>query len=804
MTLNLNKLFHLSIRGKLTIAFVGLSLSPILIIGISGIYSNTKTLQRIAIEELNHDVFSVKQSVDNLFRTIEEDIRFLRTVYFEDSGTSVGLHPGISSAGDPARRVAKLILAFVEQKRLYYQIKFFNARGDAVFGIRKEGAGYQILTERELQRSTHGLYWTLAAEVAPEQVVFIPVELVQRDPSLRLIPAISGVYPVFDGAQSRGLIVVSVFARHFFEIIQQAAPHARPGAVMVVGREGHYLYHSIKKRDWNRLLATQTTDNLFLDFPPAVAKEILSGGEGVTSQAPEQIVSYATLFASRGSLGNAYTIVKSAPKDQIFAPVRSYQRFFIAFVLVFVVVAFGLGLLATHQFTGPINKLRRGAEFIAQGNYDARLQVETSDEIEMLAEQFNIMARSLQERDREIQQHRQHLEQTVRDRTRELEEEKNKLQVILDNVPSGFILLDKEFRIQTASAAMTKIAGRPLAELRGRRCYDVVWNGRKCSDCVTERALASGRMETMMVERPLPDGGKAFLEHRSVPIFKDRRIEAVLEIITDVTESKQLEERLIRSEKLATTGEIAAIIAHEMRNSLTAVKMILQLQRKSKRASRYDRESLDVALDSIHLMERVVNNLLRLARPAPPNKRPGSINAVILESIELTRPQIEQQGITLVTELDDHLPELKFDPDHFQEVVVNLLLNALQSMEGEGTITVRTRCLHLDKEYRDYSEMTQGVEETAEAPFAGARSVEEVILPPGQKIARVDVEDTGCGIPETALNRVFDPFFTTKTSGSGLGLSFVKRVVNEHGGVVTVDSRVGSGTRFSLLLPYQT
>ncbi|MFQ6616922.1 MAG: ATP-binding protein, partial [Fidelibacterota bacterium] len=313
------------------------------------------------------------------------------------------------------------------------------------------------------------------------------------------------------------------------------------------------------------------------------------------------------------------------------------------------------------------------------------VDVHTYDEIEDLAQQFNVMAQSLEQREEQIARYHDELEQKVRLRTRQLANEKDKLQ--------------------------------------------------------------------------------------------------------------SMQDLLVRSERLAATGEIAAVIAHEMRNSVTSIRMILQLLSENRNLVDTDRDSLDVALDSLGRMERVVRDLLDLGRPTRLDRRPEDVNHILHSSIEFAKHQMGLEETTLEVDLDPELPPLMLDRDRIKEAIVNLILNASQATEGGGTISVRSHRIVLDRELRDLGEVGDGSDE---APGIG---VQEIVLSKGSSVAQIDVVDTGRGIPPEHLGRVFDPFFTTKINGTGLGLSFVKRVVNQHGGIVTASSHVNKGSRFSLFIP---
>jgi PAS domain S-box-containing protein len=790
---NINKFFKLHIRGKLVIAFAGLSILPVLIVGILGISTNVQSLRLIAIENLDHEILTIKERLEAFFQGMDDNMQFITaSSSFQRFIVAVN-DEDVRRKSLATKELLPELLNFAKRKPIFYQVKFIDRGGEEVFVIEHHQGKYRPRQEKALKHTGTRFYLYLAQNITPNKATFIPVQLRghgQQD----LVSGISCIYPVY-APDFAGVLISQIYAQSFFKIVEQVTPHSPKGTVMLVNTDGYYLYHSEKKKDWNQLLATKESLNLKADFGEKFSKLLLLDTDKPIYEINGEIVAHMPLFTDQEGLGNRYTILKSVSKAEIFAPVAVFKNLFIGLLGFFLLAALFLAYLATQQFTGPIQRLRREAEVIAKGDYHARVDVHTYDEIEELAWQFNIMAESLEQRDAEIVQHREHLEQMVQVRTRELEEEKNKLQAILDNVPSGFILLDKDYKILTASAALKTITGKPLESLLGRSCHEVIGDGQVCQGCPTERVFQTGKMETQLVFRVGDEGEERFLEHISVPLRKDGQVETVLEIITDITERKRLQDQLIRSERLGTTGEIAAVIAHEMRNSLTSVRMILQLLAEADQLNPSDRESLDVALDSLGRMERVVSDLLQLARPAKLETRRESINDILRDSIEFAKHQVVRKGIEFEVEFSPKSPKLMLDRNHLKETMVNLILNASQAIESRGKITIRSRLIKLKKELRDLGEVRVTADEKVSV------GVQEVVLKKGTQVLQIEIIDTGCGIAADKLKRIFDPFFTTKINGTGLGLSFVKRVVNEHGGIITVASQKGKGTRFSILLP---
>lgn len=799
MNFNPNKLFPwLSIRTKLIIAFTSLSIIPLLLVGVYSVSSNSRALEQVAVENLQHDVLTTKEKAASFLSNAEADIHFLRQSFlFREF-----LKALIDRDPQYARRlsdVEKQMLTFAESRKIYYQIRFIGPDGEELFRVENSSRASRVVSHTELRTGAEHFYRLLVSKLKSGQVAFTPAELLDENGTT--IAVISYGLPVIEGGVQRGILITNIFAKDLFKVLEGPRHIEMQGKVVLVSEGGQYLYHPEKKRDWNKLLASREDENLLRDYPPDIAKEILSGKTGMVSGNVGEMISYAPLFDDKSGLSHSYIIYEAVPRDVILQPVKSFALLYLGIILVFLFGSVGLGFLATSQLASPIRKLQEGAEVISKGNYAHRLRIETNDEIEQLARQFNAMATSLEQHEKEIQQHRTKLEEMVKQRTQELSEEKSKLQAILDNVHSAFVLLDRDFRIQTASAAFTAISGRRFDEVKGQDCRTIFRQTGICRNCVCQQALKSGRIESHIDLAVDPKGNERFIEHVAIPMKENGEVSSVLEIITDITERKRFEQNLIRTEKLMAAGEMSSIIAHEFRNSLTSIKMILQLQRESERLSKSDRKSLSVALNSIDHMEGIVTELLNFARPKPMEFRVEPLNKIINESLAFAQLHMNKRSIALRKVLDSKLPAVLLDAPRFKEALINILLNAAQAIDGRnqrshaGEIRILTKRIHLRKTLRDFA-LAEAVGE------GGSDSVgNEIVLKRGEECALIEISDTGCGIGRIHLGRIFDPFFTTKTNGTGLGLPMVKRTVNSHGGIVTVRSKQGQGTTFSIYLP---
>ena len=817
--ININRLFPwLSIRTKLIIAFTGLSVVPIVIVGVFALWATAGNLVNTATRNLNNDVQMVRQRAGDFLGGVETDLRFL-----SDSSPfrRVDKQLAANEAPKTVRSLRSELLDFVRTKKNYYRIAVLDRSGTEIIRVGatsgKYGSGeFAATPQKDLSRNPEYYYVFLTDSLKKDRIVFSPGEVLGENG--RPVAVISFATPLYLGSKRAGILVADVFASRFFQIMQSDPPHKYDRRLVLVSGDGHFVYDSRRKRDWNKLYVLVRTD-IKTEYPATVSARLLSGKTGIISSGIKQVVSYAPLFPNvhtteeqdiEAAFSMPLFVVEAMPKKVLMGPVYSATFAFGGAIVGFLILSVTLSLLATRQFTKPIGEMRKGAEIISSGDYEHRLRIETRDEIERLADQFNTMAESLMIRDKELQNHRASLERTVAERTKELSDEKSKLQTILDNVPSALLVLDKQLKIQTVSAAFARVTGFQPEQVIGKNCRDFFCAAGLCQTCMSQNVLQTGRVEGHLDQVLNSDGTDRYIEHFAVPMSKDGETDSILEIVTDVTSRKRLEQHLVRTEKLATMGELAAFIAHEFRNSLTSIKMILQLISESQDLDKSKKESLTVALNSAYRMETTVSELLGFARPTKMDFKKASVNKVVEEGVAFVKVRADKAAVGINTNLQTVLPDLSLDVVHLREALVNIILNAVQAIENRdlslehrehggqqaSTISISTKTTRLGKSLRDFRYV-----ELTEASADQNPDLEEIVLKKGTECVQIEISDTGPGIEKGNLSKIFDPFFTTKLNGTGLGLPMAKRVVNGHGGIIMVESKTGIGTKFRIILP---
>jgi two-component system, NtrC family, sensor kinase len=229
-------------------------------------------------------------------------------------------------------------------------------------------------------------------------------------------------------------------------------------------------------------------------------------------------------------------------------------------------------------------------------------------------------------------------------------------------------------------------------------------------------------------------------------------------------EIEELHKReMARAEHLATLGELAAGLAHEIRNPLAGIAGVVDIMGKELPATSPSRAVIGEVHNEILHIQAILNDLLSYARPRPPNFHPANLNTTIEQAVVLSRQQVRTKPIQVNFEQNCTVPLVEHDPALIQQVILNLLLNGFQAISGAGEVRVA---------------VTQD-----------------------RDSAIVHVSDTGRGITAEALPRIFKPFFTTRSEGTGLGLSLANSIVQSHGGHIEVTSTLGKGSQFKVSLP---
>ncbi len=363
-----------------------------------------------------------------------------------------------------------------------------------------------------------------------------------------------------------------------------------------------------------------------------------------------------------------------------------------------------------------------------------------------------------------------------------LREERNKAQQYLNIAGVIIVAINEKGVVSLINRKGCQVLDYKEDEIMGKNWFDL---------CVPERdrierksifnqVMAGEREEAEDYENTIVNKSgeeRIIAWHNSTLRDEKGNIIGTLSSGEDITERKQTEEELIQSEKMASLGQLAASVVHEVNNPLAGIMIYIKLFLKKYKEKKLQDEKTENQLlkmeKELDRTTRIIRNLLAFARQSEPSMSPVEINKVIDAALPLVENQINLENILLEKNLDAELPLVQADFNKIQQVLINIMLNAIQAMPEGGTLTITT---------------------------STARGVR--IRDSYKNAVRIDITDTGMGIPQENLKKLFTPFFTTKKKGLGvgLGLSVVHGIIGKHKGKIDVESAPGRGTTFAIYL----
>ena len=349
----------------------------------------------------------------------------------------------------------------------------------------------------------------------------------------------------------------------------------------------------------------------------------------------------------------------------------------------------------------------------------------------------------------------------------------------MENLSSGLVTVDADGIVRHWNRAASEIAGCAVESVRERPYVDAFGPGLKefterMRDAL-ERGVQSNRAE-ITIEKP--DGTRMPLG-LSTSLLRDpeghRR--GVIGLFQDLSEVRALEERIRRRETLAAIGELSAGIAHEIRNCLNPISGSVEVLQRELKVKGENARLLDLIVRESERLDNFIRELLDYARERPLKCETLDLTSLVRDLVDVAQrhPSAEGKVLRFSGGGDDVMVHV--DSEQMRQVLMNLVLNALEAVEGEGQVDVR---------------------------IGARRDRPGAVAAPGRTWVCAEVQDNGIGIAAPEIELIFEPFYSTKRGGTGLGLAIANRIVERHGGVLEVESRLGAGTTMRVWVPRST
>lgn len=490
--------------------------------------------------------------------------------------------------------------------------------------------------------------------------------------------------------------------------------------------QSSYLY-LVDNND--RVIAHQDYRQLWQEQSPNIPKDMI----GVKERIPDL----------------QWTLVMEQPVGTAFEPINDLLKNGLLVVAVITLVVSLISIYAGLYFTTPIVILERAMERLKLGYQIKPVEVKRSDELGNLAAAFNGMSAELQEK------------------SLRLEQEKERLDVVVDGIGAGFALVTKEYEVTWLNTTLTEWLDEKELTLP---CYSLIGEQKNpCKKCPITCPDLYEQAERIM-KYTLNDGTEKIFRHRVFPLSHTMRAEGeFLLVIEDVTEQKQIEEKMMQTDKLSALGIMASSFAHEVNNPLTTINVYAEDLIDRLHTEELDQSEMEYYLqkikDNTDRCKQITNNLLNFSRKSNWTVSQIDLHETINNSIDLVNYLLKKHQIKVKLTIEKDLPPVFGDSLKFMQVLVNLLNNAIDAMEDHGVIRISAKM--------------------------------------GRSFVVITINDTGKGIPDEELAKVFDPFFTTKPvgKGTGLGLSVCYGIIQQLGGEIYIDSEVNVGTTIKIRLP---
>lgn len=551
---------------------------------------------------------------------------------------------------------------------------------------------------------------------------------------------------------ARNLAAVSMddLLTYNYIALEQSANRAatNPDVVFIAmhDKEGQVAGYSGRPDLQNKLLDDEVSRNAVSASEPLIQ-------EGLSGPGKTPVLNVALPVFLPGTQDRWGTIRVCLSLEPMNRQISQTRWIILAVGIVSLAAGILISNLAARRITKPLDTLMTVTEQASKGNLNQDISIRTGDEVGILASHFSSMIQ-------DIVAHKEQLQQRLIE-IRQLQKYSEK---ILDTMGDGLISVTMEGIVRTLNPAARTILGIPeSADIKGIGISELLRTQSELHACIQRVLQNSVTRNQEEIHLVLENDPRVILISFGVLKAEETTAAEIIFNLHDITDLKRMEARIRQAQRLADLGIIAAGLAHEIRNPLSAIKTFAGLLPQKIEKPGFLEKFQRTVPREINRLNKLVEELLELARPPKYNFAIIDIGELLEQTLELMEDSLEASHIRCIRDVTPNLPEIRADADQMAKVFHNLIRNAAQVMPDGGDLTVRT----VQSEGRIH----------------------------------IAIQDTGPGMSQEMVSTIFTPFFTTKHKGTGLGLAITQKVITEHGGEIRAASTLGSGSCFTVMLP---
>ncbi len=543
------------------------------------------------------------------------------------------------------------------------------------------------------------------------------------------------------------------------QFANQAAQDPNILYVIVHDKENRVAGYSSRPDLQGRMIADETSLLAVAAASPLIQQIHTSSG----TDAGLEVATPVYIANSEDRWGTVRVCLSLEP---LYQQMRQTIWIIVAIGLAALAVGIGLSIVGTRRVTRPLGNLVQATIEVARGNLKQNLEVKTGDEIDVLATNFSVMTK-------EILAHQEQQERQFK----EIQRLQNYTENLMITMADGLLSVDMSGTVAAVNPAACDLLGIPQHNsIKGKSIGAILKESSQLRLLIGNILQEPTSISQQEVEIEDETETRTILVGASPLYGSDKQPREIIFTLHDITELKKLESRIRQSERLAALGTLAAGMAHEIRNPLSAIKTFVQLlPRKIDNPAFLEKFNRTVPRET-NRINLLVEELLELSRVPRYTFNLTNINWLLEQTIDTVESELHKSNIEYQVDLETTLPRIQADANQLLKAFHNLTRNAIQAMSAGGRLAIRT---------------------IFEKPSEGER--QEHMGSNGGII--IIFKDTGRGISPDQLTQIFNPFFTTKDTGTGLGLPITHKVITEHRGEIEVESQINQGTKVTIYLP---